>query len=222
MTKGMTPVGDRLYDYLLNVSLREPDVLRKLREETDRLGGISRMQIAPDQGQLMAMLVAMTGARTYLEVGTFTGYSTLACAMALPADGRVVACDISEEWTAIGKPYWAEAGVADKIDLRLGPAAETLQTLLTQGHGDGFDLMFIDADKTGYETYYELGLQLVRRGGVILVDNVLWSGAVADPTAQDEDTVALRHFNQKLHTDSRIQLSMLAVGDGLTLARRVS
>lgn len=220
MSNRTIQVDERLYDYILDVSVRESGVLRKLREETVALGGVSRMQISPEQGQFMAFLVELTGARRMLEVGTFTGYSALACAAALPPDGEFVACDLSKEWTDVGQKYWQEAGVAEKITLKLGPAVETLQTLLAQGQGNAFDMMFIDADKTSYLQYYELGLKLVRPGGLILIDNVLWGGAVADSAQQDEDTQAIRALNEKLHTDNRITLSLIPMGDGLTLARR--
>jgi caffeoyl-CoA O-methyltransferase len=220
MSNRTIQVDDRLYDYLVSVSVREPELLKQLRQETLQMGGIARMQISPEQGQFMALLVELTGARRMLEVGTFTGYSALACAMALPPDGEIIACDVSKEWTAIAQRYWQEGGVSDKIHLRLGPAAETLKHLLQDGEGNTFDMMFIDADKAGYDTYYELGLRLVRPGGLILIDNVLWHGSVADPADQDEDTRAIRALNQKLHTDNRVTLSMLPVGDGLTLARR--
>lgn len=218
MTKRMTPVDDRLYDYIVAHSLRDRDVLRRLREETNRMGTVSRMQIAPDQGQFMALLAQLMQARRYLEVGTFTGYSALVLALALPPDGEIVACDINGEWTKTARRYWQEAGVAEKIDLRLAPALETLQNLLDEGQADSFDLMFIDADKRNYANYYELGLQLVRRGGLIMIDNVLWSGAVADPDDTDEDTQAIRVLNDKLHADERISLSLASIGDGLTLA----
>ena len=220
MSNRTIQVDDRLYDYLSSVSLRETDVQRQLREETAAMGGIARMQISPEQGQFMALLVELTGAQRLLEVGTFTGYSALTCALALPPDGEIVALDVSPEWTAVGQKAWQEAGVAEKIQLRLGPAAETMQSLLAAGQGNTFDMMFIDADKTGYDTYYELGLQLVRPGGLIIIDNVLWGGSVADPSDQDEDTVALRTLNDKIHRDNRVTVSMLPVGDGLTLARR--
>lgn len=213
-------MNDRLYDYLQSVSLREPDVLARLREETHQLGWVKVMQISPEQGQFMALMAELTGAKRYLEVGTFTGYSALAVAMAMPPDGQVVACDVSAEWTDVGKRYWQEAGVSEKMDLRLAPAVETLDGLLADGQANTFDLMFIDADKTNYEAYYERGLKLVRPGGVIMIDNVLWGGAVADPANNEPDTVAIRALNEKLSKDNRITLSMLPVGDGLTLARR--
>lgn len=224
MANRMTVLDDRvdtrLYDYMQSVSLREPEVLRRLREETAKLP-MAMMQIGPDQGQLMAFLVRLIGARRLLEVGTFTGYSALACALALPPDGQLIACDISEAWTAIARRYWVEAGVADKIDLRLAPAAETLEALLASGQAGRFDMMFIDADKQGYDRYYELGLQLLRPGGLLLIDNVFWMGAVADPSDREPDTEAIRALNRKIHTDVRVELAMLPVGDGLTLVAKV-
>lgn len=210
---------DPLYDYLLAVSLRETDLQRRLREET-AANPMSRMQISPEQGQFMALLARLTGARRCIEVGVFTGYSSLAVALALPADGSIVACDVSEEWTAVARRYWAEAGVAARIDLRLAPALETLDSLLADGGQGSFDLAFIDADKTNYLAYYERVFELLRPGGLVVVDNTLWSGRVADPAVDDEDTLALRHFNECLHRDQRVDLSLLPVGDGLTLARR--
>lgn len=210
-------VDPQIYDYLRAHSLREPDTLQRLREETARMP-MSSMQIAPEQGQFMALLVQLLGARKTLEVGVFTGYSTLSVALALPADGRVVACDVSEEWTAVARRYWAEADVAGKIDLRLAPALQTLDHLLADGAAESFDFAFIDADKPNYGGYYERTLALVRRGGLICVDNVLWGGKVADPKQQDDDTVAIRRLNEQLLQDDRIALSMLPLADGLTLA----
>ena len=213
-TLNLTPP---VYEYLLAHSLREPAVLRELRAETAGMkhGG---MQISPEQGQLMALLVRMLGARRTIEVGVFTGYSALCVALALPDDGRVVACDVSEEWTAIGRRYWERAGVAHKIDLRLAAAGRTLAKLLDEGGEDSFDFAFIDADKGNYAGYYEQCLRLVRQGGLIAIDNTLWSGDVADASRQDEDTKAIRALNDRLHRDERIELSLLPVGDGLTLA----
>jgi caffeoyl-CoA O-methyltransferase len=219
VTRRTKPLTDEVYDYLLRVSLREPDVLRELREETADMER-SEMQIGPEQGQLMALLVELVGARRTLEIGTFTGYSALAVALALPADGHVLTCDVSEEWTSVGRRYWEKAGVAEKIDLRLGPALETLEELLANGQRDRCDFAFIDADTESYDAYYELCLQVVRPGGLIAVDNVLWSGKVADASVTDADTEAIRRLNAKLATDERVTLSLLPVGDGLTLARR--
>ena len=219
MSNRSITLTDKLYDYLLSVSLREPPLLARLREETAALP-MAAMQIAPEQGQFMALLAELTAAKNYLEVGTFTGYSTLCVALALPVDGAVVACDISEDFTAVARRYWAEAGLSGRIDLRLAPALETLDDLLAEGRAGSFDLAFIDADKENYLGYAERVLELLRPGGLMLVDNVLWDGAVADPAKQDNDTKAIRALNDALHADSRITLSMVPVGDGLTLARK--
>ncbi|MBA3246584.1 MAG: class I SAM-dependent methyltransferase [Pyrinomonadaceae bacterium] len=217
MSNKFLPLNDRLYEYLQAVSLREPDILRRLREETSALPD-ARMQISPEQGQFMALLAQLMNAEKTLEVGVFTGYSALCVALALPANGRVVACDISEEWTQIAQRYWVAAGIAEKITLRLAPANETLDELLADGQAGTFDFAFIDADKSNYEGYYERALKLIRTGGLIAVDNVLWSGRVADATEQEPDTVSLRAFNRKLHQDDRVVLSLVPIADGLTLA----
>lgn len=219
MSNRTIEISDRLYDYLLKVSLREPPLLAELRAETTKLP-LGIMQIAPEQGQFMAMLAELIGARRAIEIGTFTGYSALCVAQAMPADGRLIACDISEEFTAIARRYWAKAGVSGKIDLRLAPALETLRGLLAAGEAGRFDFAFIDADKKEYEEYYEAVLKLLRPGGLVTIDNVLWDGAVADPAKDDEDTVAIRKLNEKLKSDSRISLSLVPIGDGLTLARK--
>jgi len=211
-------LDDTLYEYLLTHSLREHPEQIALREAT-RSHPRAGMQISPEQGQFMALLVKLLGARRTLEIGVFTGYSALSVALALPTDGRILACDISEEYTRIGRPYWERAGVAHKIDLRLAPALETLDAELAAGAAGRYDFAFIDADKTGYASYVERCLQLLRPGGLIAIDNVLWSGAVAQP-ARDEDTRALQALNERLHGDERIDLSMLPIGDGLTLARK--
>lgn len=203
---------EKVARYIVEHSVREPEVLRELRAATAPLAH-SGMQIGADQGQLMALLVQAIDARRCLEIGTFTGYSALAVALALPEDGHIVCCDVSEEWTAIARRFWKKAGVEKKIDLRLAPALETLATL--QGP---FDFAFIDADKENYDNYYEACLKLVRRGGLIAVDNTLWSGAVADSKHRDSATRALRAFNDKVHRDERVALSLLPIGDGLTLA----
>ncbi|MGH6662843.1 MAG: class I SAM-dependent methyltransferase [Rhodospirillales bacterium] len=210
---------DALYKYLLEVSLREPEVMRRLREATQKMPH-ANMQISPEQGQFMALLVELMGARRCLEIGTFTGYSALAVARALPADGTLVTCDISADYTARAKPYWQEAGVADRIDLRIGPAVKTLDKLLDDGQAGSFDFAFIDADKTNYNNYFQRVLDLLRRGGLVCVDNVLWSGAVVDPGRDDEDTEAIRAFNKALAGDPRVSLSLVPIGDGLTLARK--
>jgi caffeoyl-CoA O-methyltransferase len=215
-TKTIT-LTESLHHYLLSVSLREPPILARLREETAQ-HPLANMQIAPEQGQFMALLVRLMEAKKCLELGVFTGYSALSVALALPPDGKLIACDVNEEWTSMARRYWQEAGVAHKIVLRIAPALETLDKLLANGEAGSFDFVFIDADKENYTNYYERSLELVRHGGLIVIDNVLWSGRVADPNAQDMDTVAIRHFNTKLHLDERIALSMLPLADGLTLA----
>lgn len=219
MSKRSISLTDSLYDYLLSVSLREPDLLLKLREET-AADPAANMQISPEQGQFMGLLARLMGARRCLEIGVFTGYSSLALALALPDDGRIVACDVSEKWTSVARRYWAAAGVAHKIDLRLATAMETLDRLLADGEAGTFDFAFIDADKENYVGYYERALQLLRAGGLVVADNTLWSGRVADPENAEADTVALRHFNELLHGDSRVDLSLVPIGDGLSLARK--
>jgi predicted O-methyltransferase YrrM len=210
---------ERTYQYVIDTSVRETDVARRLREETQRLPQ-AQMQIGPDQGQFLQLLVQSIHAKKTLEVGVFTGYSSLWVAMGLPDDGRIVACDVSEEYTAVARRYWKEAGVDRKIDLQLRPALETLDDLLANNEAGTFDFAFIDADKGNYDNYYERALKLMRVGGLIAVDNTIWSGRVADPKASDTDTVAIRRLNEKLHRDERIALSMLTVGDGLTLAMK--
>jgi predicted O-methyltransferase YrrM len=207
---------ETLAEYLRQISLREPDVLRRLRDETAKLphGG---MQITPEQGQFMRLLVKLIGARKTFEVGVFTGYSSTSVALGLPADGRLIACDVSAEWTTIARRYWREAGVESRIDLRLGPALPTLNKLVADGEAGTFDFAFIDADKPTYRDYYERALVLVRIGGLIAIDNVLWSGRVTDPAYTDPDTQAIREFNTIVAADSRVMVSMLPIGDGLTL-----
>jgi predicted O-methyltransferase YrrM len=212
-----TPATPEIWEYIRSVSLREPDVLRAIREATANHPHVS-CQIAAEQGQFMAMLMRLMGARRTLEIGVFTGYSSTAVALALPEDGRIVACDINAEWTATARRFWREAGIEHKIDLRLGPAMETLDRLRAEGQSESFDFAFIDADKENYEGYYERCLNLVRRGGLIAVDNVLWKGRVIDTEAKDGDTEAIRALNQKLHHDERVWLSLVPIGDGVTLA----
>lgn len=219
MSNRTLPLDDRLYSYLLEHSLRESPVQRRLRERT-LTHAMGRMQIAPEQGQFITLLAELVCARQALEIGTFTGYSALCIARALPADGRLVCCDISEEWTAIGIPFWEEAGVAERIDLRIAPALETLGDLALAGGTGSFDLAFVDADKENYLNYYERCLALVRPGGLLLFDNTLWNGAVADPDDHSADTEALREFNESLHRDARVSPSLVPIGDGLTLARK--
>ena len=206
-----------MYEYVLASSLREPEVLGRLRAETAALEQSSK-QVSPDEGQFLALLTRLIGARRTIEVGVFTGYSALWVALALPEAGRILACDVDEAWTAVAQRYWQEAGVAHKIDLRLAPAAETLAQLIEAGEAEQFDMAFIDADKSNYDAYYEQCLTLVRPGGLILVDNVLWYGRVVDAAQQDADTVAIRAINAKIAADERVDVSMLAIGDGLTLA----
>ena len=204
--------------YLTRTMIRETPVQQKLRAETSKLSEAG-MQIGADQGQFFALLVRAIGAKRALEIGTFTGYSALAVAAALPDDGKLVACDVSEEWTNVGKRHWQEAGVAHKIDLRIAPATETLAKLLAEGGAGTFDFAFIDADKPGYDAYYEACLKLIRKNGLIAIDNVLWSGKVADDTVTDESTVALRKLNTKIAADARVEACLLTVGDGVMLVR---
>lgn len=219
MSNRTISVSDALYRYILDVSLREAPVLRKLREETAEHPK-AQMQISPEQGQFMAMLVKLMAARRCIEVGVFTGYSSLSVAMALPKDGQIVACDVSEEFTAIARRYWAEAEVEHKIDLQLAPALETLDELLEDEKQNQFDFAFIDADKANYSAYYERVLKLLRPGGLVAVDNTLWSGSVIDRNDESEDTVAIREFNEMVFADDRVDISLLPLGDGLTLARK--
>ena len=218
MSRRTIDLDDTLYQYLLDHSLREHPEQAALREAT-RTHPRAGMQISPEQGQFMSLLVKLIGARRTIEIGTFTGYSALTVALALPADGKILACDISEEYTAIGKPYWQRAGVADRIELVIAPAVQTLDARIAAGEAGGYDFAFIDADKEGYDDYYERCLQLVRQGGLIAFDNTLWGGDVAR-AAEDADTRALQALNDKLHRDERIDMAMLPIGDGLTLARR--
>lgn len=214
-------LNSALYQYFESICLREAEILTQLRQETSK-HPMGIMQIAPEQGQFLALLIQLMGAKKTLEVGVFTGYSTLVVALALPHDGKIVACDVNEDYTAIARRYWEKAGVAHKIDLRLAPALDTLEQLLNQAEAETFDFAFIDADKSNYDNYYELALQLVRPGGLIAIDNVLWGGKVADPTVQDNRTNVIRRLNEKLHQDSRINLSLVTIADGLTLAMKKS
>lgn len=219
MSNRTIALNAQLYEYMLHISLREPEILWRLRQETSQLDK-AVMQISPEQGQFMSLLIRMLGVRRAIEVGVFTGYSSLCVALAMPAHGELVACDINSEWAEIAQRHWQEAGVDSKIQLRLGPALDTLQQLLTNGEAELFDFAFIDADKTNYQNYYEACLRLVRPGGVIAIDNVLWGGSVVDQSEQDEETVAIRQFNETLRQDERVDISLLPIGDGLTLARR--
>ena len=219
MTNRSLNLDDALYQYLLDVSLRESLLLKRLREETAQLP-TARWQIAPEQGQFMALLVQISGARNILEIGTFTGYSALCMAQAMPADGRLICCDLPGEYNAIAERYWHEAGVAERIDLRLAPALESLSALERGGQSESFDLIFIDADKANYRVYLEHALVLVRQGGLILFDNVLWSGRVLEKSPESADTRAIQALNRGLLRDSRIDFSLLPLGDGLTLCRK--
>jgi predicted O-methyltransferase YrrM len=210
-------VDARVMRYIGEHSVREPQLLAELRAETAKLPE-AMMQVPPEQGQFLALLIQATGAKRCIEVGTFTGYSALAVALALPGDGKIICCDVSEEWTGMARRYWKRAGVEAKIDLRIAPALQTLDGLLSAGEAGRFDFMFIDADKPAYREYFERGLKLVRQGGIIAFDNTLWSGAVADPKDQTENTRALRELNDALHRDERVSLSLLPLGDGVTLA----
>ncbi len=219
MFKNALGLNETLYDYILAHSLREPPVLTQLREETAQHKQ-ARMQISPEQGQLMSTLVQLMGAKRVLEVGVFTGYSSLSMALALPEDGYLVACDISEEYTAIARRHWEAAGVTQKIDLRIAPATETLEQLIQTGESETFDFAFIDADKGNYDNYYDLAFQLLRPGGLMVIDNVLWSGRVVEAQSTDKIVQTIRNFNEKVALDDRVQVSILPIGDGLTLARK--
>jgi predicted O-methyltransferase YrrM len=214
------PITEALADYVRGITPAEAPALQSLREETQKLSN-SGMQIGPDQGRLMQILVRLIDARRCLEIGTFTGYSALTVAMALPAGGRITACDVSEEWTAIARKHWRKAGVADKIDLRLAPALETLDKLIAEGFTGRYDFAFIDADKTSYDSYYERTLTLLRPRGLIMIDNVLWGGAVADPKANDKDTASLKRLNAKIAGDARVAAILLPLADGITLAMKL-
>ena len=219
MSNRTLAIDDRLYRYLVDHSLRESALMRELRELTQG-HEMAHMQIAPEQGQFMALLVELLGAVQIIEIGTFTGYSALCMAQAMPAGGRLICCDINPESTAIAVDFWERAGVRDRIDLRIAPALQTLDKLLSDGAAGGFDMAFIDADKTNYDNYFERCLQLLRPGGLLMFDNTLWNGAVADPEDQAADTLALRALNHRLLGDERVSLSLVPIGDGLTLARK--
>ena len=217
MFKNTLGLPDLLHDYILDNSLKELPILAELRQETQQHKQ-ARMQISPDQGQLISLLIRLMSARRVLEIGVFTGYSSLTIALALPTDGVLVACDISEEYTAIAKRYWRLADVQDKIDLRIAPALETLDSLLESGQAETFDFAFVDADKANYSNYYDRALKLLRPGGLMAIDNVLWSGRVADIQSTDKIVQTMRIFNQKVAHDNRVQVSLLPLGDGITLA----
>lgn len=218
MSSRTIELTDPLYDYLIRTGTRESAIALELRNATRKATPAHRMQVSPEQGAFMALLVRLIGARRTIEVGTFTGYSALVVAEALPADGQIIACDVSDEWTAIGRPFWERAGVATKIDLRLKPAVETLNELIAAGESGKFDFAFIDADKRNYSEYYQRCVTLLRTGGLIAIDNVLWSGRVADASVTDDDTVAIREINTRVHEDERVDACTLPIGDGLTLA----
>ena len=219
MSRHSINLTEALYNYLQSVSLREHPSLQQLRLETASHKGAS-MQVSPEQGQFMALLIKMLDARRVIELGVFTGYSSLCMALALPDDGRIIACDVNEEYTEIARRYWQQAGVSDKIDLRLAPALQTLNALLDDAKAGCFDFIFIDAVKEEYRDYYELGLALLRPGGLIAVDNVLWNGSVANPSIRDSETLAIRAFTAFVFEDARVDISLLPIGDGLTLARK--
>ncbi len=221
MSSRTITLNEQIHSYLFENIRAESDAMRELREVTHASLRMHVMQVSPEQAAFMAMLTRILGAKKTIEVGTFTGYSTLAVAEQLPDDGRIIACDVSQEWTDIGRKYWEKAGVANKIDLRLGPASETLSGLLAENMQDSFDFGFIDADKSNYDDYYEKCLLLLRKGGIVAVDNVLWGGRTADSSFMDEDTVAIRNLNAKIAEDPRVFSTMLPIGDGLTLAQKL-
>jgi predicted O-methyltransferase YrrM len=219
MSVATITMTEALYGYLVKTTLREPPILKRLREETAKLPS-GQMQISPEQGQLMALLIELMGARRALEIGVFTGYSSTIVALALPSDGQLLACDLSQEWTNIARRYWREAGVESKIQLQLGPALVTLDKLIADGEAASFDFAFVDADKSAYLEYYERCLTLLRPGGLLAIDNALWSGAVADSSDQRENTRAIRALNSKIASDVRVTSSLVPIGDGLYLARK--
>ncbi len=219
MSRTSIGLDERLNEYMVLAGEREHPVAARLRKSTAAMPN-SSMQIAAEQGQFLAMIARLIGAKRTIEIGTFTGYSALWVALALPADGTVVACDINADWTAIGRRHWDEAGVGKKIELRLGPAADTVAALEKEGQAGRFDMAFIDADKSGYDAYYEGALRLLRAGGAIVFDNVLWSGRVADPSVRDADTLALRALNAKIANDARVDKVMVPLGDGMTVVRK--
>ncbi len=220
MSRSTLSLTDDLREYILSVSLREHPLLEELRKETEQHPD-AQMQISPDQGQFMAILLRLIQARYVLEIGTFTGYSALAMALVLPQDGHLVACDVSEDFTAIAQNYWAKAGVADRISLHLAPAIDTLSQLIGQGKANSFDVAFIDADKKNYDVYYERSLALVRSGGLIMIDNVLRGGDIINPASESESTQSIQALNKKLHQDDRVHLTLVPIGDGLTLVQKI-
>ena len=216
MSNRTLSIDDRLYDYLCDVSINEPELLRQLREETAQLD-YSVMQISPEQGQFMSLLIKLMGAKRAIEIGTFTGYSSICVASAMPDDGRLICCDISPQWTSMAEKYWARANLENRIELYTQPADQTLQMLIDDGEEGSFDFVFIDADKQNYIKYYEMALRLLRKGGMIAIDNTLWSGAVADPENTEPGTRAIRRFNEMIKNDNRVSKSLVTIGDGLTL-----
>ncbi len=220
MSNRTLSMDDRLYEYMLDVSVNESELLRELREETAASVEFSVMQISPEQGQFMTLLMRLIGAKKAIELGTYTGYSSICIAEGMPDDAELICCDITEQWVAVAQKYWAKAGLQDKIDLRIRPALETLEDLLAQGRAGEFDFVFIDADKQNYQNYYELALKLLRTGGLIAIDNTLWSGAVADPDNDEPGTRAIRKMNQLLKLDTRVEKCMLPIGDGLSFAMK--
>ena len=219
MPKRFAERGPELYDYLMSASSRESALKKELREATAKLPD-ARIQITPEQGQFMALLAKLIEAKRALEIGVYTGYSAWCVAEALDEGGNLIACDVSVEWTSIAREFWEKAGVAEKIDLRIAPALETLASLEADGQGGAFDFAFIDADKENHDSYFEACLRLLRSGGLIVVDNALWGGQVMDPSFQDADTIAIRNLNEKIRDDERVDTSLLPVGDGVCLARK--
>lgn len=219
MSTRTLPLNDHLYSYLQQVSLREPPAFRRCRQETAQLP-MSRMQIAPEEGQFINFLVNLMGVERAIEIGSFTGYSSLWIASALPRGGCLVACDINEAWTRQARQYWAEAGVMDRIEMRLAPAQQTLEELLDRDQHKSYDFIFVDADKEMYDSYYESALKLLRPGGIVAIDNVFWNGRVANPAADDPDTRSIRRLNEKIHGDERVDVTVVPIGDGVTLCRK--
>ncbi len=219
MKTGFISVNE-LYNYILSVSLKEPEILKKLRLETEGYKEHYMMQISPDEGEFMAFLITLTGAKKTLDIGVFTGYSSLRVALSLPSDGKVVACDMCRKWTSIAERYWKEAGVYHKINLRLGPAQDTLEKLISCGEGETFDFAFIDADKTGYDIYYEQCLKLLRPGGLIAIDNVLRGGRVLEENPEDKGTAVIKKLNEKIYRDCRVIMTLVPIADGITLVMK--
>lgn len=220
MSRRSWGLSDDVLEYVRAMSVREGDVFVRLREETAELTDRPGMQISPELGAFMQLIIKLMEARKGIEVGTFTGYSTLCMALAMPDYGRVVSCEVNGEWASIARRYWRAAGVEDRIELKIAPAAETMESLVTSGQAGSFDVIFVDADKRGYDTYYELSLKLLRPGGLVMIDNVLWGGSAADPERTDETTMAIKALNEKIRHDNRVTIAMVPIGDGVTLARK--